>query len=557
MKFKSLCVTLLLILASSTFTYAQLTDYNFLGGGARARGMGGAFFGVSDDPSAASWNPAGLTQLNKYQMGLTFNNNKYKTDFSEKILNNSASLTNSETSDMTKNLITFGSVILPFTLSGKNLVGSVTYQRISEVAGEHLFYNSNYLIEPQTDTYTWTNAGGTWDTTFTFPVYSKMHEIYRIYQILTLVQGAKAGYDRGRYKFNWADFNLKEEIDGSLNMTTLALATSPIKDLSLGVGVNIYSGGYTLKGTQSKILLEDTTNFPAEPIDTIYAELKPSVEASYSGFGLVFGAMYKIQNLRLGAVIKSARTIKEKQDVQLIWDEWSPRETNPNPGTNRPRGVLYPVEFEEKWKFPLIWGGGASYKFRNLTVAADVEIRGYSKTELTYPTSAGYPEGDFEYPADPSTPKRTVKIKWEDGTQFRLGAEYVFATKYGKIPIRVGYRNDPKPFTNVNDVVISDTFMTDIRNPVDPHRDTLDSRRIYYKGTPGDKIEGNILSFGTGIGWSQIMFDITYELGSYETKANGVRIKFSEDYLPKEYDSFDQKVKRNESKVMINFTGFF
>jgi len=541
MKFKSLCVTFLLIITSYTFTYAQLTDYNFLGGGARARGMGGAFFGVSDDPSAASWNPAGLTQLNKYQMGLTFNNNKYKTDFSD--------LTNSETSDMTKNLITFGSVILPFTLSGKNLVGSVTYQRISEVAGEHLFYNSNYLIEPQTDTYIWTDVSGERKDTFTFDIYSKMHEIYRIYQILTLVQGAKAGYDRGRYKFNWADFNLKEEIDGSLNMTTLALATSPIKDLSLGVGVNIYSGGYTLKGTQSKILVEDTTTIPT---DTIYAELKPSVEANYSGFGLVFGAMYKIQNLRLGAVVKPARTIKEKQDVQLIWDEWSPRDPNPNPGTNTPRGVLYPVEFEEKWKFPLIWGGGASYKFRNLTVATDVEIRGYSKTELTYPTSASNPKGDFEYPNDPSTPKRTVKIKWEDGTQFRLGAEYVFATKYGKIPIRVGYRNDPKPFTNVKDVVISDTFMTDIRNPVDPNRDTLDSRRIYYKGTPGDKIEGNILSFGTGIGWSQIMFDITCELGSYEIKANGSRLGLLEGY-----NSFDQKVKRNESKIMINFTGFF
>jgi long-subunit fatty acid transport protein len=552
MKFKSLCLTLLLILASSTFSYAQLTDYNFLGGGARARGMGGAFFAVSDDPSAASWNPAGLTQLNKYQMGLTFNNNEYKTDFSEKIFNNSASLTNSETSDMTKNQISFGSVILPFTLSGKKLVGSVSYQRLSEVAGDHLFYNCNYLIEPQTDTYTWTNAAGTWDTTFTFPVYSKMHEIYRIYQIMTLIQGEKAGYDQSEYKFNWADFNLKEEIDGSLNMTTLALATSPVKDLSLGAGVNIYSGGYTLKGTQSKIQIIDTKNDTTLVPDTFYAELKPTVEADYSGFGLVFGGMYKIQNLRLGAVIKPARTIKEKEDVQLIWDEWSPLDPNPNPGTNRPRGVYYPVEFEEKWKFPLTWGGGASYKLKNLTVAADVEVFSYSKTELTYLMGSAYPEGDFMYAADPTAPKRTVKIKFEDGTQFRLGAEYLFATKYGKIPIRAGYRNDPKPFTNVTDVKIDSVVMTDIRNSADPLKDTLSTRGIYYTGTVGDKINGSIISLGTGIGWSQIMFDITYEFGSYEIKANGSRLGLTEGY-----DSFDQKVKRNESKIMINFTGFF
>ena len=40
-------------------------NFNFLGGGARANGMGGAFLGVSDDASAATWNPAGLTQQDR------------------------------------------------------------------------------------------------------------------------------------------------------------------------------------------------------------------------------------------------------------------------------------------------------------------------------------------------------------------------------------------------------------------------------------------------------------------------------------------------------------
>ena len=41
------------------------TAANFLkiGIGARARGMGGAFVGLADDPSAVYWNPAGLSQL--------------------------------------------------------------------------------------------------------------------------------------------------------------------------------------------------------------------------------------------------------------------------------------------------------------------------------------------------------------------------------------------------------------------------------------------------------------------------------------------------------------
>jgi hypothetical protein len=36
---------------------------NPVGSGARAVGMGGAFIGVADDATAASWNPAGLIQL--------------------------------------------------------------------------------------------------------------------------------------------------------------------------------------------------------------------------------------------------------------------------------------------------------------------------------------------------------------------------------------------------------------------------------------------------------------------------------------------------------------
>ena len=49
-----------------------LRDLDFLGGGARARAMGGAFWAVSDDASAGSWNPAGLVQLDKIQTSFSF-----------------------------------------------------------------------------------------------------------------------------------------------------------------------------------------------------------------------------------------------------------------------------------------------------------------------------------------------------------------------------------------------------------------------------------------------------------------------------------------------------
>lgn len=43
---------------------------NPVGSGARAVGMGSAFIAVADDATAASWNPAGLIQLDRPEMSI-------------------------------------------------------------------------------------------------------------------------------------------------------------------------------------------------------------------------------------------------------------------------------------------------------------------------------------------------------------------------------------------------------------------------------------------------------------------------------------------------------
>jgi long-subunit fatty acid transport protein len=42
-----------------------------IGAGARALGMGGAFAAIADDASAATWNPGGMTQLDRLEAGVT------------------------------------------------------------------------------------------------------------------------------------------------------------------------------------------------------------------------------------------------------------------------------------------------------------------------------------------------------------------------------------------------------------------------------------------------------------------------------------------------------
>ena len=61
-----------LLLGSSTAAAQQGLIFNRTGSGARAAGMANAFIAVSDDGTAASWNPAGLAQLRKPELSLVY-----------------------------------------------------------------------------------------------------------------------------------------------------------------------------------------------------------------------------------------------------------------------------------------------------------------------------------------------------------------------------------------------------------------------------------------------------------------------------------------------------
>src|SRR5512134_1461371 len=60
-------------LAWSAAASAQTdVSLNRAGSGARAAGMGDAFIALSDDGTAASWNPAGLAQLRQPEFSLVY-----------------------------------------------------------------------------------------------------------------------------------------------------------------------------------------------------------------------------------------------------------------------------------------------------------------------------------------------------------------------------------------------------------------------------------------------------------------------------------------------------
>ncbi len=78
-------MTCLMFILSSLFLANPCFSYDHLGNSARATGMGNAFVGVADDPSAIFYNPAGLARLKTWHLSLLYDKkSKYGLTHNEK-----------------------------------------------------------------------------------------------------------------------------------------------------------------------------------------------------------------------------------------------------------------------------------------------------------------------------------------------------------------------------------------------------------------------------------------------------------------------------------------
>jgi long-subunit fatty acid transport protein len=85
--------------------------------------MGGAFIAVADDATAASWNPAGLTQLRKPEFSFAYSYFKRQEDFSLP-----AHPESSGSHSVTSDDLNYFSIAYPFKLWQRNMIVSLNYQ---------------------------------------------------------------------------------------------------------------------------------------------------------------------------------------------------------------------------------------------------------------------------------------------------------------------------------------------------------------------------------------------------------------------------------------------
>lgn len=98
---------------------------NAVGSGARAMGMGGAFIAVADDATAASWNPAGLSQLKRPEFSFVFSYFSRREGYSSDGHREAEGMQESDNRE-----INYFSIALPFVLFERNMIISLNYQRL-------------------------------------------------------------------------------------------------------------------------------------------------------------------------------------------------------------------------------------------------------------------------------------------------------------------------------------------------------------------------------------------------------------------------------------------
>ena len=133
----SCAVALGLVLACGTAARAQTgLSLNRAGSGARAAGMGDAFIAVSDDGTAASWNPAGLAQLRQPEFSLVYVVSEHGLELSGVRSFDGSVAYATPDYGYTNASIDFASAAVPFSIAGKPTTAQLGWHRLYQLSAD-------------------------------------------------------------------------------------------------------------------------------------------------------------------------------------------------------------------------------------------------------------------------------------------------------------------------------------------------------------------------------------------------------------------------------------
>jgi len=361
---------------------------NPVGSGGRAVGWGGAFIAVADDATAASWNPAGLIQLETPEASVVL---------SCLDLRESARFEQSEAevnSELASHLnLNYASIAYPFHLSRLNLVTSLNYQRLYE-------FDRNLEFKR-----TWTEPASASGPAYTI-----------------------------------SESNHKFEQKGALTTLTPALAVQITPKISLGASLNIWGLDPLGDGWDQQEQNQGTMTF-ARTGDIIQYELEHIEKYRLSGWNWEAGLLVKPGKFTIGAVYKAAFTADLDYREDLTTTQFSPN----NPDFTKPPYRLPKSQrhYHDQIVWPASYGIGIAYRFSDaFSVAVDGYQTNWSAFRRKLEKDINNPDRREGGSVNLIAPNGGVV---RDTTQVRAGMEYLIIKPKVVVALRGGAFYDPEP----------------------------------------------------------------------------------------------------------------
>jgi len=359
---------------------------NPVGSGARALGMGGAFIGVADDATAASWNPGGLIQLETPEVSIVGAYNMRKEDTTYMAFPEASGPQEVTTYEM--NYLSFA---YPFSALRRNMIVSLNIQHL---------YDFNKKVS---FAYNYTNNVG--------PPLS-------------------------------LDDNITYVQEGAFKPTSPAIAVQITPYISLGLTLNFWDHGLYDNKWKSEYRGEGNgfyVGFPFQvntQINERYAMNGLRIDLfdpfHWQNVNFNLGLLWELKsNLNLGIVFKSPFDVQLDHDYRFQSSIIFPT----SPASNSQDEI----NFREtvKLKMPMSYGIGLAYRWSDfLTFDLDAYRTDWSNYVLR--DAAGYEQ-------NPITGELQKDAHVTDTIQIRFGGEYLFIGEKRVIPVRAGIFYDPEP----------------------------------------------------------------------------------------------------------------
>ncbi len=394
---------------------------NPVGSGARALGMGGAFIGIADDATSASWNPGGLIQLEKPEISYVHSVDKLYEDRSFDLYPDA-----SGEHSISLDEINYVSLAYPFNRLGKNMIVSLNYQ---------MLYNFN-----KTHTYNFSYSENLYET-FWIPIRT------------TTVERDIAGLGEAA-----------SNTDGYLKALSPAFCVQITPTLSFGLTLNWYHPSlgskwkrdyrHTFQENEDVETIQTLNNPPGTSATTNTAFARSLLlqhseefefETSLNPFDIsdtsyTIGFLWNVNAyLTIGGVYKTPYTAEIKYTQRWQRTEELIDITDPsNPIPYVPATSQTNDKENQEMDMPESYGLGLAYRFSDqFSMGLDVYrtewqhfvLRQKSGREISLITG-----------------QNTRLDDTEATTQVRLGAEYLFLLKQKYVvPLRGGFFYDPEP----------------------------------------------------------------------------------------------------------------